>query len=171
MTTEILPLTSINNLLSLEECRSYISLAEEQGFSESNPINDRRKNWECYINNMTILSQVVSRLRLMNPLAKIELGLPVEIFKSQKGHYVREHTDASRKLDSGVLSNKTLIIYLNESYSGGETFFHSLDSTITPKTGKAIFFDQNTLLHEGKEVTSGIKYIMRFVMHYLIPIS
>jgi hypothetical protein len=59
------------------------------------------------------------------------------------------------------------MIYLNEDVVGGETKFHNLDLTFTPKVGTAIVW-QNMVdgipstdsLHEGCDVIDGSKYII-----------
>lgn len=55
----------------------------------------------------------------------------------------------------------TLLIYLNDNYSGGETKFYNDDfkliKTIYPEKGKGLLFDIN-LFHQGEIVTNGNKY-------------
>jgi|694.fasta_scaffold01074_52 prolyl 4-hydroxylase len=61
----------------------------------------------------------------------------------------------------------TLIIYLNDDFSGGGTTFHKLDFTVLPKTGRALYFQYNyepdvNLLteHSGDPILEGNKYIV-----------
>jgi hypothetical protein len=49
---------------------------------------------------------------------------------------------------------------LNEGFSGGETDFPEQSRTIVPKTGESLLF-QHKLLHAGKPVTDGTKYVLR----------
>ena len=74
-------------------------------------------------------------------------------------------TSRSRALiQSSIL---TLMIYLNEEYTGGETQFQ-LDKSSTPpkrcvvkgKVGAALVFNHDAE-HMGSPVASGTKYIMR----------
>src|SRR5690606_5025335 len=53
-------------------------------------------------------------------------------------------------------------IYLNDDFAGGETRFIQGDShvDVKPKRGSALLFNHDTL-HEGKEVLSGTKYLLR----------
>lgn len=59
----------------------------------------------------------------------------------------------------------TVIIYLNDDYEGGKTSFLSsgdghILSTVAPKQGSALIFNHDTL-HEGMQVATGTKYIVR----------
>jgi hypothetical protein len=50
----------------------------------------------------------------------------------------------------------TSIIYLNDSYSGGETIVG--DKILKPKKGKIILFNGNKIKHQVLEISSGIRY-------------
>lgn len=57
----------------------------------------------------------------------------------------------------------TFMIYLNEGYTGGETRFESV--SVAGKPGMALVFEHE-LLHEGAEVTAGVKYVLRSDVMY-----
>lgn len=85
-------------------------------------------------------------------------------------------------------SLKTFMLYLNDDYSGGETNFcddhdmfldevrkiycspsHSIHTSIKASKGDCLIFDHK-MLHEGAQVLSGQKYIMRSeVMYKKLP--
>lgn len=105
-----------------------------------------------------------------------------------KGHFV-PHYDGAKMLryPTPAISVFTIQIYLNDDFTGGNTCFYSdyepvryashdipigevkklkLSSSPTyevkPETGSALIFDHvNNVLHDGAEVKSGVKYIMR----------
>lgn len=61
----------------------------------------------------------------------------------------------------------TLIVYLNDGFSGGETEFPNLNIKITPKQGRALYFEYKYInklniktLHAGLPVTEGEKWII-----------
>lgn len=70
----------------------------------------------------------------------------------------------------------TMIIYLNDDFTGGNTYFHArhekqlpfiasnLEATrvasVKPKTGSCLLFNHD-ILHEGEQVLQGNKYIIR----------
>jgi prolyl 4-hydroxylase len=63
----------------------------------------------------------------------------------------------------------TVILYLNDSYTGGTTNFTKLNLSVTPKAGKILYFNYPTVygdrhvrdltLHEGATVHTGVKRI------------
>ena len=102
----------------------------------------------------------------------------------KEGHFA-PHSDADYIVDPFThRSLKTLMIYLNDTYDGGETrFCHSHDmhfdaehriycapvesvhTSWKPRRGDCILFD-HPLLHEGARVRNGEKYIMRSEVMY-----
>lgn len=61
----------------------------------------------------------------------------------------------------------TMIIYLNDDFTGGETVFPLLNVTVKPKRGMGLFFDykyiyelNRTTLHAGTPVIEGTKNIV-----------
>ena len=74
------------------------------------------------------------------------------------------HFDGDRELPR----QHTVLIYLNDDFEGGTTWFPEINTHIQPKTGQALFFrnlDENRdpLLysaHAGMPVTGGVKYAL-----------
>ena len=72
------------------------------------------------------------------------------------------HTDTGLYYNprESLKSRWTLLIYLNDNFSGGETVFYDtfwkVSKVITPEKGKALLFDID-LWHSGSEVISGTK--------------
>lgn len=72
------------------------------------------------------------------------------------------HTDTGLYYDLNTKTKSawTLLIYLNDEFTGGTTSFYTdhfeLTTTIIPKKGTALLFDID-LWHKGDELTSGIK--------------
>ena len=65
----------------------------------------------------------------------------------------------------GMFTRFTLNIFLNESFTGGETdFFYDDKTTLrlsaTPKSGRGALFDE-VIWHKGNTVTNGRKYLFR----------
>ncbi len=79
-------------------------------------------------------------------------------YKYQPGQEFKWHRDQSYVRDNGEASYYTFMIYLNDSFEGGETTFG--DITIRAKQGMALVFLHN-LEHEGTAVKTGVKYVLR----------
>ncbi len=103
-------------------------------------------------------------------LAKIsgtapEQGEAIQILKYQRGEEYRPHLDFVRASENQ--RNLTALVYLNDEYVGGETWFVQTDLKIKGKRGDAILF-RNTLPdrqpdkmseHASLPVISGVKYL------------
>lgn len=84
----------------------------------------------------------------------------------KKSIFTQEFFDESMK--KGGQRKYTFVFYLNDDFSGGETYFSKIDYKIIPKTGKVAYW-KNTdsegktnelTLHRGSEVLSGEKWIV-----------
>lgn len=94
-----------------------------------------------------------------------------QIQKYEDSQFVRSHVDYFNDGKQITNSDKmaTLIVYLNDDFDGGETFFNHLGFKIKPEKGSALFFDYDyseiinrKTRHEGLPVYNGIKYIITF---------
>lgn len=63
------------------------------------------------------------------------------------------HKDTARKT-----TTYASILYLNDNFEGGETFFSDFDLEITPKTGMLVGFCGSRVLHGVRKVTKGTRY-------------
>ena len=70
-------------------------------------------------------------------------------------HYV-PHQDTGPGLEDRYLS---VVCYLNNDFSGGQTSFPGLNYAATPQSGKAIVFPSN-YLHCSEPVTRGEKFVL-----------
>jgi hypothetical protein len=65
--------------------------------------------------------------------------------------------------DDGV--NKNYILAREDFYFVYPTRFHDYEIDVVPRTGMALLF-QHRVWHEGCEVTSGVKYVLRSDVMY-----
>lgn len=176
MQTDII---EIEDFLSKEECEYLINQIEANNqpsrvleYSGSNVTSFRTSS----TSNLNPHDETVNKLK--NRIAG-HLGLPLnrgECLQGQRyqpGQYFKPHNDSfhgssfqTQCLASGNRTH-TLMIYLNDVEEGGETSFHNLNKKVKPKAGKAVLWPNlkngqvdHTFLHEGCEVTKGVKYII-----------
>eukprot|EP01119_Soliformovum_irregulare_P011717 TRINITY_DN2963_c0_g1_i8.p1 TRINITY_DN2963_c0_g1~~TRINITY_DN2963_c0_g1_i8.p1 ORF type:complete len:536 (-),score=159.29 TRINITY_DN2963_c0_g1_i8:47-1654(-) len=84
------------------------------------------------------------------------------------GTFFKTHMDAPYVIADDERTIFTVMIFLSDDFSGGETGFferNAIDNdpmkfSIEPKVGRAIVFNHDTR-HAGHTLTSGIKYIVR----------
>jgi prolyl 4-hydroxylase len=96
---------------------------------------------------------------------RIEQGEPLTVLRYRPGQEYRRHLDTI----AGAANQRirTVLIYLNHGFGGGETLFPTLGLTIRPRGGDAIVFDtvlddgspDTRALHAGAPVTAGAKWL------------
>lgn len=95
------------------------------------------------------------------PLSEVSLYTHLDCYNTGKEY-------GRNQVDYGGQRINTTILYLNTVTSGGETFFPSLNITITPSEGKLLLFENckkgtnephPMSLHEGSMVHEGEKWI------------
>ncbi|CEP11305.1 hypothetical protein [Parasitella parasitica] len=104
--------------------------------------------------------------------SKVPKGLNsnIRVYRYRKGHSFGAHYDESvQDVVTGLWTDWTLLIYLNEDMKGGETVFYRNDSrksdpiVVQPRKGMALLHRHGVhcLLHEAMEVTEGSKWVLR----------
>ncbi|KAI8642332.1 hypothetical protein BD408DRAFT_416631 [Parasitella parasitica] len=104
--------------------------------------------------------------------SKVPKGLNsnIRVYRYRKGHSFGAHYDESVQDEAtGLWTEWTLLIYLNEDMKGGETVFYRNDSrksdpiVVQPRKGMALLHRHGAhcLLHEAMEVTEGSKWVLR----------
>lgn len=79
----------------------------------------------------------------------------INFVKYTAGQHFNVHTDHGFSYVCTVSS----VMYLNESYEGGELWFPKLDIKIKPEYGDVVFFPSTYIYaHASMPVTSGVKY-------------
>jgi prolyl 4-hydroxylase len=87
-------------------------------------------------------------------------------YRYKQGMRFKPHGDGSFERHIFERSFYSFLVYLNEGFEGGETnFFVNPEISVKPETGMALMF-QHPLLHEGAEVTNGMKYVARTDLMY-----
>jgi len=101
--------------------------------------------------------------------------------KYNAGDFFRKHTDACFERSEDEQSLFTCMFYLNGDFEGGATRFLRIDGerdrsiesqfkvaddhevlvSVQPEAGHCMLFFQPGLLHEGEELQTGMKYILR----------
>jgi len=123
---------------------------------------------------------------VISTAASDALGRPYYLIESadilyyEKGHYMTPHHDwpyNPRKLDyyqKAGTRDAVALVYLNDNFVGGETYFPHLDITITPKKGRLSIwhhvedFEKDwSLIHESKEIIEGEKFAIIFCLSSL----
>jgi len=88
-----------------------------------------------------------------------------EILRYKRGGEYKPHTDAEnwitekQKWERVIDRDLSILIYLNEGFTGGEIVFPNFGLSLPPKRGLLIAFPSDRrYLHAARPVTSGVRY-------------
>jgi hypothetical protein len=167
---------TISAVLSSTECQQMINFADAQGFDTAT-INawdgprldtEVRNNDRVIVDDPSLADRIWSRIETFVPsmlLGRQVRGLNerFRFYRYAPGQKFSWHSDAPFRRENGELSLLTFMIYLNDTYKGGATRFETL--ALQGQTGMALIFEHG-LIHEGGEVSQGLKYVLRSDVMY-----
>ena len=161
----------IPNFWGNDVCNALIEETESSGFFPKTLDDLSVDREEFNINNKSRIRFVSEELgeAISNNLAecapRLENGSVFKginenfrFYKYLPGQEFKKHKDNVYFKNEREKSYFSLLIYLNDTFSGGETIFDNCQ--ISPKTGSAVIFPHE-LLHSGNLVNSGVKYVLR----------
>lgn len=165
------------NFLSPQECRALVDLADRL---EGDPFKvlDRARNLEPTLDDTRVCERLVlgdSQLLLDDVVAcafeeriiphtgTLDWYEQPQILRYRPGGFYVYHSDAYdyeegswRKAADRDIS---LLLYVNDDYTGGELEFPSFSYTLRPRAGMLVWFPSDfRYLHMAKLVTSGRRY-------------
>jgi len=182
-------INAIDNFMTEEECRTWISWGERKGFEEAkqkqNTTYAFRDNGRIEFNSPDIAYHIWLR---MKPFVPEEVGKPprkvlgcsprIRVYRYSKGQRFGQHVDGSREEpEMGGRTHFTVLVYLNGGdrdppefrVRGGETvFWKDHDGkrpalAFPPTRGICLFHGHGDecMTHEGAGVEAGAKYVLR----------
>lgn len=178
------PVLVFENVLTHDECDELIRLSQNKMKRSAVVDNEtggevydpNRKSAGTYFNNSEndLIKTIERRVALlMNQ--PIENGEGFQILNYQIGGEYKPHFDyfdpahkgSRRHLANGGQRVSTMVLYLNDVESGGQTAFPDLGLTVNAKKGSAVYFEycnskgqvDKKTLHAGCPVESGEKWI------------
>ena len=172
-----LPVTLFRGFCSPLECRYLIDASEpyfgpavvvdpRTGAQIRNPV--RTSDWTDFglVDENPAIHAINRRIAAASGTTP-EQGEPLQVLRYAPGQEYRMHSDAlppEPGLNQRIL---TFLIYLNDDYDGGATFFESTGLALRPQAGDAVLFRNTTddgrmdlrMRHAGQPVTRGVKYL------------
>jgi len=174
----------VDNLLTKEECQSWIFKAKQAGFFPS-LIRDgqaRSNRMALFISMGTALQlyeksalKSILPTQLSNGRQLVGLHEKLRVFCYKKGDFFCPHLDGGNKYNAKnkfATSVFTLLIYLNDDFEGGSTRLWDMPEwngaprDIQPKVGRALIFRQRDVVHEGCQVTKAEKFVLQVSVMY-----
>ena len=170
----------IPDLLSAEQCAEFVELSEQHGFikqrfgvsippeiryrvaiddpSSSDVLWDllepRLLSWAGYFDD-ALREQMDVHADDYFPFG---LNDRLRFYKYHEEERFAPHFDIPFEKSECERSLLSVVIYLNDDFTGGETVFDAFQAQ--PKTGAAIVF-AHELIHEGCPVNDGVKRVLR----------
>ena len=169
----------IPNILYQEDCKNIINHVKNK-LNDSEILSGKnesiRKSQQTWIKKNDTIAEPIYKFISNKYNIPIENAEDLQIVRYLPGNYYNEHHDSCCDnhqncydfIKRGGQRILTVLIYLNNEFTDGETFFPKLNKKYKPKTGDGIVFypvAQNTnkchplALHAGLPVTSGEKYV------------
>ena len=169
---------SVPSVYSKDECASLVHRIDALG-PELAPVTtargpvvrtDIRTNERVMFDDDALANELFTRLRPHLPATlggRSLQGANVRFrgYRYRPGQAFKPHFDGSYRPSASLESELTLLLYLNDDFTGGETAFLDLDASVRPERGSVLLF-AHRVLHEGAEVTSGTKYVLRSDVMY-----
>jgi predicted 2-oxoglutarate/Fe(II)-dependent dioxygenase YbiX len=154
-----------------DECAAWIASAAAEGFEEATvstrkgALRDEsvRNNSRVVRDDVALAAMVWRRLRdhvpaFLDGRQATGINERFRFYRYAPGERFAGHVDGAYRRANGEESRLTLMIYLNDDFTGGETAF--AETVVTPRRGTVLLF-RHALFHEGRPVGQGIKYVLR----------
>lgn len=173
---------TIDNFFSSQECEDFSARSEERNYEKAaistahgamlrpEIRNNDRVIWDDKELARDLWPRVASIV--LDPLENrraVGLNERLRFYRYDVGQTFRPHYDGAFTRDNGEVSQVTLMIYLNDGFSGGQTNFDLRypygEKSVAPKQGMALLFLHH-LRHEGAPVLAGRKYVLRTDVMY-----
>ncbi|PRQ08204.1 hypothetical protein [Enhygromyxa salina] len=83
----------------------------------------------------------------------------------RRGEGTRSHTDPARETADGQLSQLSVLVFLNDHFTGGGVEFPQLGRTVQARTGRVCVFP-HSLTHIDHVVSRGRKFVLETEVFY-----
>lgn len=127
---------TLNAVLTPEECQAFIARAEQHGFEKA-MVSSRhgavinlnvRNNDRVILDDPELAEQIWQRVKHLLPVMQQGreirgLNERFRFYRYTEGQVFRWHCDGYFERENGEQSVLTFLIYLNDDYLGGETYF------------------------------------------------
>ena len=155
--------------LQPELCQTIINDFEQKGiWQDCTTVKDvqLRKSKQIWFSESAFKSYqdllqyeiVKSVERIWNPWKVGFFTRPAIVKYEEEGYYGKHFDAGSKEVNNRCVS---IIIYLNDNFEGGETYFDRQKCTIKPKTGQVLMFPSGVSHpHSSIEIKKGTKYVI-----------
>jgi hypothetical protein len=141
----------LDDVLHEDECNALIKFYKEIG-----PKKQHRDTFVLPLQSDMIINRTVANIvSAFNNFSTSKINISwCEIVEWPEKSFHPAHID-----DTDRSISFTSITYLNNSYTGGNTFFVD-DIEVVPKVGRTIYFDGMFYRHGVTQVENGVRYTL-----------
>lgn len=173
-------ITTVEGVLSAEECRALITRIEALGPTDA-PVTthkgfvmrpDIRNNTRVMFDDLPLAAALFERVRAAIPaeldgLVAVGANERLRCYRYAPGQFFAPHFDGAFIRNAHERSLLTLMVYLNDTVpgGGGETHFLDEELSIVPRAGTALLFT-HYVRHESRPLRAGLKYAVRSDVMY-----
>jgi hypothetical protein len=155
-----------------EECSYIISYAEQHNLFNQSEVNyggkgkpdtHLRSSYSAYLTDRedTVFDAIYERAAAWAGVEKSDIE-DLQCVRYACTQEFKMHFDT----DDTIIRKSTMLVYLNDDYVGGETYFPEIDYRVHPKKGSCVWFLNRDeagevligSLHAGMPVQEGVKY-------------
>jgi prolyl 4-hydroxylase len=169
---------TLDDVLTRDECAALIARIDAAN-PEVAPITagagfemrpEIRNNERAIIDDAALARHLFARVESALPSTLCDMT-PVganerfRCYRYRPGQRFAPHYDGAFVRNDNERSLLTFMVYLNDGFEGGNTAFLDYDVRAVPQTGSALLF-QHQVLHEGCQVVTGTKYVLRSDVMY-----
>ncbi|CAF2559117.1 unnamed protein product [Rotaria sp. Silwood2] len=165
------------NVFSPDECQFLIDSIEKIGFNKLLYGENYRTNTRTQITQRSLADEFFLRVEDFLPKQwpggkntshweLMNLNERIRICRYEPGQYFAPHFDGIFKRSYMEQSQMTIMAYLNDSFTGGNTNFlddniksHPITYALKPETGMVLIF-QHEMYHEGEALLTGKNDVM-----------
>jgi prolyl 4-hydroxylase len=164
------------DVLPKEYCDALIAASEKRGYKAATINTERGARLVSHIrNNKRVMYKDMELAEKLWQMVKdwvppvygnsfaIGLNELFRFYRYEPGEQFARHCDESFIRNDEEASYFTILFYLNEDYTGGQTVFDH--KVVQGKTGSALLF-LHALPHTGAAVIRGTKYVLRTDVMY-----
>ena len=170
----------VHDVITREECQHIIDKATPM-FARSTVVgvegaDTSRTSQTAWIPKDDPVAQKILKRALEFTDKTIDECENLQVVRYEPGTFYREHHDSCCDGSQGCLDFEkdggqrvaTLLVYLNDDFTDGETYFPNLDLKLKAEPGSAILFRplgseeakcHPKALHAGLPISSGVKYV------------
>ena len=164
--------TLLDGFLSPVQCAAIINAAESTGFARSavmdpkSPISHGRTSFQIFLplDHPAVLP-IVALVEARTGTSRTHFE-DLQVVRYTADQKYDAHYDVSENTPEKEIRTDSILMYLNESFKGGETSFPTARITVSPQTGLAVWWknvDANGDVlpcgfHAARPVSEGVKY-------------